>query len=122
MKKKLFLIAVALVVICAATGGALYYAYPVQVALFAAKTRNYILSWSAPRGTTTTELNAAYKDARALALTPAPWTWVSGCRTPHHDQRLELTRLDLCRDRARRSHTAGPGGPLTLALSLLRWR
>jgi hypothetical protein len=33
--------------------------------------RNYILSWSAPRGTTSTELNAAYKDAQALALTPA---------------------------------------------------
>jgi hypothetical protein len=30
MKKKLFLIAVALVVIGAGTGGALYYAYPVQ--------------------------------------------------------------------------------------------
>ncbi|MFZ0848830.1 MAG: hypothetical protein WAO08_06465, partial [Hyphomicrobiaceae bacterium] len=70
MKKKLFLIAVALVVIGAATGGALYYAYPVRVSLFAAMTRNFILSWSAPRGTATTELNAAYK-AQALALTPA---------------------------------------------------
>jgi hypothetical protein len=71
MKKKLFLILVALIVIGAATAGALYYFFPVRVSLFAAMTRNFILSWSAPRGTATTELNAAYKDARALALTPA---------------------------------------------------
>jgi hypothetical protein len=71
MKKKLFLIALALVVIGAATGGALYYVYPVQVSIFAGLTRNYILSWSAPRGTTTTELNAAYKGAASLALAPA---------------------------------------------------
>ena len=70
MKKKLFLIAVALVVIGAATAGALYDLFPVRVSLFAAMARNYILSWSAPRGTATTELNAAYKGA-ALALTPA---------------------------------------------------
>jgi hypothetical protein len=43
MKKKLFLVAVALVAIGAATGGALYYLFPVRVSLFAASTRNYIL-------------------------------------------------------------------------------
>ena len=71
MKKKLFLIALALAVIGAAAAGALYYLFPVRVSLSAAMARNYILSWSAPRGTTTTELNAAYKGAAFLALTPA---------------------------------------------------
>ena len=101
MKKKLFLIAVALVVIGAATGGALYYAYPVQVSLFAAMTRNYILSWSAPRGTTTTELNAAYKDARALALTPAAEApsdsagdWPSYNRTLASERYSQLSQIN----------------------------
>ena len=38
---------------------------------FAGLTRNYFLSWSAPPGTTTTELNAAYKAAEAAAPSPA---------------------------------------------------
>ena len=71
MIKKLFMIAVALGVIGAAAGGALYYVYPVQVSTFAGLTRNYFLSWSAPPGTTTTELNAAYKEPAAVASSPA---------------------------------------------------
>jgi alcohol dehydrogenase (cytochrome c) len=38
------------------------------VSLFAALTRNYVRSWGAPPGATTTEVNAAYKSAAA----PAP--------------------------------------------------
>ena len=67
MIRKLLMIAVVLGVIGAATGGALYYVYPVQVSILAGLTRNYFLTLSAPRGTTTTELNAAYKDAGAVA-------------------------------------------------------
>ena len=67
MIKKLLMIAVALGVIGAAAGGTLYYLYPVQVSIFAGLTRNYLLTWFAPRGTTTTESNAAYKDAGAVA-------------------------------------------------------
>ncbi len=67
MKKKLPLIACALVVIGAAAAGVLYYAYPVQASTFAGLTRNYFLSWSAPTGTTTTELNTAYKGVVAAA-------------------------------------------------------
>ena len=70
MKRKLLLLAGALVVIGAAAAGALYYAYPVQVSTLAGLTRNYLISWSAPAGTTTTELNAAYPGAGAVA--PAP--------------------------------------------------
>src|SRR5262245_59674020 len=70
MIKKLFIIACVLAVIGAATGGALYYAYPNQMAKYAGMARNYLLSWSAPPGTTATELNAAYKDAGAVASPP----------------------------------------------------
>src|SRR5271155_4082169 len=71
MKKKLFIIACAIVVIGAAAAGTLYHAYPVQMATYAGLTRNYFISWSAPAGTTTTELNAAYKGAAAAAPLPS---------------------------------------------------
>ena len=73
MWRKLIIIAVVLGVIGAAAGGALYYVYPVQVSVFVGLTRSYFLTWFAPQGTTTTELNAAYKDAGAVApaLPPA---------------------------------------------------
>ena len=73
MKSKLAIaaiIVVALGVIGAAVGGALYYVYPVQVSTLGGMTRNYLISWSAPPGTTTTELNAAYKAAAAAAPSP----------------------------------------------------
>ena len=69
MKKKLLIIAGVLVVIGATTAGALYYVYPVST--IAGLTRNYLISWSAPLGTTTTELNAAYKTAGG-AIAPFP--------------------------------------------------
>jgi len=43
----------------------------VQVSTLAAMTRNYLISWSAPPGTITTELNAAYKGAGVIASSPA---------------------------------------------------
>ena len=61
----------------AATGGALYYAYPVQMSTIAGLTRNYFISLSAPPGTTTTELNAAYK-AASYSPRPAEAPSVSG--------------------------------------------
>jgi alcohol dehydrogenase (cytochrome c) len=70
MKRKLLLLACALVVIGAVAAGALYYAYPVQVSTLAGLTRNYLISWFAPPGTTTTELNAAYQGTGTAA--PAP--------------------------------------------------
>jgi alcohol dehydrogenase (cytochrome c) len=70
MKKKLFMIAGALVVIGAAAAGALYYAYPVQMATYAGLTRNYFISLVAPAGTVTTELNAGYKGTGAVAPSP----------------------------------------------------
>src|SRR5262245_28387476 len=71
MKGKLVAIAGALMVVGAATAGALYWALPVRVSILAGLTRNYVLSRSAPRGTAVTELNAAYKGSAALAQSPA---------------------------------------------------
>src|SRR5262245_54492329 len=48
MKKKIFFIVGALVAIGAATGAALYYAYPVQISTLAGLTRNFIISLAAP--------------------------------------------------------------------------
>jgi alcohol dehydrogenase (cytochrome c) len=100
MKKKLFLIALALVVIGAATAGALYDLFPVRVSLSAAMARNYILSWSAPRGTATTELNPAYKGP-ALALTPASEApsdsagdWPSYNRTLASERYSQLSQIN----------------------------
>ncbi len=67
----LIIIVVVLGVIGAAMGGALYYLYPVQVSTIAGLTRNYFISWSAPPGTTTTELNPDYKSAAAAAPSPS---------------------------------------------------
>src|SRR5215472_15059745 len=69
MMRKLLVIAGILGVVGVAVAGALYAAYPVQFVIFGALMRNYFLSWSAPPGTTTTELNAAYKTP---PVTPSP--------------------------------------------------
>jgi hypothetical protein len=61
MKAKLLTIVGALIVIGAVTMSALYYGFPVQLSTLAGLTRNYLISWSAPPSTITTESNAAYK-------------------------------------------------------------
>ena len=69
MKNKLLIIAGVLVVTGAAAAGTLY-AYWDQAVPLAGMTINYFRSWSAPSGTTTTELAAASKDAGAIAASP----------------------------------------------------
>ena len=79
MKRNLFIIVGVLVVIGATVAGALYYIYPVQVSTFAGLTRNYFISWFAPPGTTTTELNPTYKAAGiATPQPPAPSSSAAG--------------------------------------------
>src|SRR5579872_3726094 len=67
MRNKLLIIAGVLVVIGVVAGGTIY-AYWDQAVPLAGMAINYVRSWSAPPGTTTTELAAASKDAG----TPAP--------------------------------------------------
>jgi len=67
MRNKFLIIAGVLVVIGVAAGGTIY-AYWDQAVPLAGMAINYVRSWSAPPGTTTTELAAASKDSG----TPAP--------------------------------------------------
>jgi len=101
MKKKLLIIAGALVVLGAAAAGALYLAFPVRISILAALTRNYIMSWSAPPGTATIESNPAYKGTAALALSPAaeaalpgPGDWPSYNRTLTSERYAQLSEIN----------------------------
>ena len=85
--------ALALIVAGAAAGSILYRVYPVQVSLFAALTRNYIRSWGASPGTTTTEQNPAYKDAApALARSVVAAPNAGGDDWPTYNRTLTSER------------------------------
>jgi alcohol dehydrogenase (cytochrome c) len=95
------LVAAALVVAAAAVAFALFRAYPVQMSLFAAMTRNYLRSWSAPKGSTTTELNPAYTGTPpAAASLPPPAAkasevdWPSYNRTPASQRYAPLAEIN----------------------------
>jgi alcohol dehydrogenase (cytochrome c) len=65
------------------------------VSLFAGLTRNYFLSWSAPPGTTTTELNAAYKGPGGVAPPPsaeAPFPNTTAGDWPSYNKTLTSER------------------------------
>ena len=102
MRYKLAIIAGALIAIGAAAAGALYYAFPVQMATYAGLTSNYFISWSAPPGTTTTELNAAYKGVVAAApsvpaevpLPSAAGDWPSYNRTLTSERYSPLSQIN----------------------------
>ena len=94
MKSKLPIIAGALIVIGAAVGGTIY-AYWEQAVPFAGMAINYVRSWSAPSGTTTTELAATSKDAGAAALShsfAAPLPNVSSGDWPSYNKTLTSER------------------------------
>jgi alcohol dehydrogenase (cytochrome c) len=102
MKHKFLTIVGALAVAGAAVGGALYLIYPVQISTLGGLTRNYLISWSAPAGTTTTELNAAYKAAAVApgspAATPSPdaaaGDWPSYNRTLASERYSQLNQIN----------------------------
>jgi alcohol dehydrogenase (cytochrome c) len=83
---KVLLFIGALTVIGAVTGGALYYACPVQVSILAALTRNCIVTLSAPAGTTRTESNSAYKTASAAAAQPSSAASSQGADWPSYNK------------------------------------
>ena len=72
------LVAAALVVAGAAGGAAIFRAYPVRTSLLVAMSRNYLRSWSAPKGSVATELNPAYKRPAAAAPSLIPATADAG--------------------------------------------
>ena len=99
MRHKFIVIAGALVVAGVAAALALYYAYPVQVSTLAGLTRNYLISWSAPPGTATTELNPGYNASGAAAPSPpaagaAPEDWPSYNRTLTSNRYSPLSQIN----------------------------
>jgi alcohol dehydrogenase (cytochrome c) len=101
MKYKLLIIVGALGVAAAAAAGALYLAYPVQISTLGGMTRNYLISWSLPPGTITTESNAAYKAAVASSPpteAPSPNTaagdWPSYNRTLTSERYSQLNQIN----------------------------
>jgi alcohol dehydrogenase (cytochrome c) len=61
--------------------GGVVYRYPVRFGLFIGNVRNVLRSWSAPAGTTTTELNPAYQGA----ATPAPSPVAAAANSDDHE-------------------------------------
>jgi alcohol dehydrogenase (cytochrome c) len=103
VKHKLFIIIGGLAVTGAVTAGAAYLVYPVQVSTLGGMSRNYLISWSAPQGTITTELNAAYKGVGASALATSLETplrnvtagdWPSYNRTLTSERYSQLSQID----------------------------
>jgi alcohol dehydrogenase (cytochrome c) len=99
--KKFFVVVVALAVIGAVVGGALYLALPVQMSTIGGLTRNYILSLGAPAGTTATETNPAYKEPAPSAATApvsaageAAGDWPSYNRTVESDRFSPLAEIN----------------------------
>ena len=66
MKKKLLIIASALVVAGGVIGGLLYLTFPVQVSTIGGLSRNFLITLNAPAGTTNTESNAEYQAPTAV--------------------------------------------------------
>ena len=100
MLKKLLLLAGAIIVVGGIAGGALYYLYPVRVSVFAGLTRNFFLSWSAPPGTVSTELNPAGQSAAAVVPAPAaqaPPPEPSGADWPSYNRTLTSDRFSPLR-------------------------
>ena len=100
MLKKLLILAGALIVAGGAAVGALYYLYPVRVSVFAGLTRNFFLSWSAPPGTVSTELNPAGQSAAAVVPAPAaqaPPPEPSGADWPGYNRTLTSDRFSPLR-------------------------
>src|SRR5580693_4122654 len=101
-KKKLLIVAGALVVVGAVIGGGLYLAFPVQVSTFAGLSRNFIITLRAPAGTVTTEANPAYQSpvaaTAALPADPASDTdsadWPSYNRTVSSQRYSHLSQIN----------------------------
>ena len=97
MNRRLLIVAaIGIVAVFAAgalVGHLLYRAYPIQVQLFVALTRNYVRSWGAPPGATRTEVNPAYQAvAAAPALSAAAASDAAGDDWPSYNRTLASDR------------------------------
>jgi alcohol dehydrogenase (cytochrome c) len=101
VKAKLLSIVGGLIVVGAVTGGALYYAFPVQISIMGALTRNFLITWSAPSGTATLETNANYRgpssvapSASTEAAAATAGDWPSYNRTITSDRYTQLSQIN----------------------------
>jgi alcohol dehydrogenase (cytochrome c) len=100
VKNKLLIIAGALIVIGAIAAGTLY-AYWDKAVPIAGLAINYVWSWSAPSGTTTTELAAAATNGEAIAPSPAAAAVVPGASAanwPSYNNTLTSERYSQLRE------------------------
>ena len=101
VRAKLLSLIGALVVIGAVIAGGLYYAFPVQISIMGALSRNYLITFFAPGGTATTESNANYKSAGSVASAPSgeataatSGDWPSYNRTLDSDRYSQLNQIN----------------------------
>ena len=100
IKNKLFIIVGALVVIGAAIGGALYYAFPVQVSTIGGLTRNYIVSLRHLRArqrrnrTPLTKAPGSPPAAEAPSTSATAGDWPSYNRTVNSDRFSPLSEIN----------------------------
>jgi alcohol dehydrogenase (cytochrome c) len=97
MKRRLAIAALIVAVLVAA--GGFVYSHPVRFGLYIAYARNALLTWSAPKGSTTTELNPAYRGAPApspvaAAANPADGEWPSYNRTLTSERYAPLAEIN----------------------------
>jgi alcohol dehydrogenase (cytochrome c) len=96
MRRKLFIVVGILIVVGMAAVGVLYAAYPVRFLIFGALMRNYLLTWSAPKGVTTLEVNPAYKaEQTVVASAPAasPLSSATAAEWPSYNRTLISERF-----------------------------
>jgi alcohol dehydrogenase (cytochrome c) len=84
--------------------GILYAAFPVQVTTYGGMARNYVLTWSMPAGTVSTDANPAYQGVAAAASSSPPadpaWPnaavgdWPSYNRTPSSQRYSPLDQIN----------------------------
>src|SRR4249919_3719932 len=104
MKKKLLIIAGAVVVAGVAIAGVLYVTFPVPMTTYGGMGLNFLRTLSTPAGTLTTETNPAYKAAAAAVPSPplaaAAWPnaaagdWPSYNRTPTSQRFSPLDQIN----------------------------
>jgi len=97
MKRRLAIAALSVAVLVAA--GGFVYSHPVRFGLYIAYARNALLTWSAPKGSTTTELNPAYRGTPApspvaAAANPADGEWPSYNRTLTSERYAPLAEIN----------------------------
>ena len=97
--KRLLMILGVLVLAGGIGGGVLYHLYPAQVSRYVALSRNAVLSWNAPAGSLTTEVNPDFRPATPAGVPSVPAAgdtdWPSYNRTLTSERYSPLGQIDV---------------------------